>query len=59
MLEACGDGVLVATSCKVRLISRNDKKQDDMDAQWLARWDRPDLPTLAPTSTVRLVFDVT
>ena len=40
VLEACGHEVLVANSSKVRLIYENDRKRDEVDAQWLARLAR-------------------
>jgi transposase len=48
ILRACGHEVLVANSRKVRLISHNDRKQDDVDAQWLARLARLEPRLLAP-----------
>jgi transposase len=48
LLEACGHDVLVANSSKVRLIYENDRKRDEVDAEWLARLARLEPRLLAP-----------
>ena len=48
VLKKCGHEVLVANARKLRLIYRNDKKSDKIDAQYLARLARVDPKLLAP-----------
>jgi transposase len=48
VLKDCGHDVVVANPRKLRLIYRNDKKSDRVDAQWLARIARMDKKLLAP-----------
>ena len=48
LLEECGHDVFVANPRKLRLIYENDKKNDQVDAQWLARVARLDPKLLAP-----------
>ena len=48
VLEDCGHRALVANARKLRLISRNDKKSDRVDAEWLARLARVEPKLLAP-----------
>lgn len=48
LLEECGHEVLVANPRKLRLIYENHKKDDDVDAEYLARVARLDPKLLAP-----------
>ena len=48
LLEGCGHEVLVANARKVRLIYANDNKNDQIDAETLARIGRLDPKLLSP-----------
>jgi len=48
LLESCGHDVLVANARKVRLIYANDSKNDQIDAETLARVGRLDPQLLSP-----------
>jgi transposase len=48
LLEECGHEVLVANPRKLRLIYENDQKDDDVDAEYLARVARLDPKLLSP-----------
>lgn len=48
LLEECGHEVLVANPRKLRLIYENDRKDDDVDAEYLARLARLDPKLLSP-----------
>lgn len=48
ILEECGHEVLVANPRKLRLIYENDQKDDDVDAEYLARVARLDPKLLSP-----------
>jgi len=48
LLESCGHEVLVANARKVRLIYANDNKNDQVDAETLARVGRLDSQLLCP-----------
>ena len=48
LLTACGHEVIVANPVKVALITRNDRKSDVVDAEYLARLARFDRELLHP-----------
>jgi len=48
LLKACGHEVIVANPRKLRLIYENDRKNDEADAEYLARVARMDPKLLAP-----------
>lgn len=48
LLSACGHEVIVANPVKVALISQNNQKRDDIDAEILARLARADRKLLHP-----------
>jgi transposase len=53
LLTACGHEVIVANPVKIALITRNDRKSDAVDAEYLARLARFDRELLHPDPASR------